>query len=672
MTLTANPLFLRVLFTSGKRRRDLIIRCVYLGLLIAIVFLTLLNLGGTDLNRLAGASARLFVQMSYVQLTLIALLAPIFTAAAITQEQDAQTYDVLLCTPMSNSQIVTGSLFSRLFLLLALLVSGIPVFAITQIFGGVAVESIFNSFAIAAGTALFTGAFALTVATFRIGSRRPIFGFYFVLLVYLLGLWLLDSLSFFHVALADGTISNTSWLTGLNPFLALRVIFNDPQAAAPNLAQLPMRLRAWPFAWYWTSPASFYVSIMVVLSVLMTLPATLFLRRAAQTTINWRNILMEYVPILRIGPTRKPRGVWNNPIAWRQARTKGSAARGGVFRYGLVLAGVFAGIVILFMYANVQTPGRYVLPSSWDATHQTLMVIDGGQSTPYVIDAHSMVTIDGQSASLDQIHGQLAVGEMSALGDHISAIDLAEPARTLSQGDARKFLLILTIVEFAAILLMVTNAAASTVTREKEDGTLDLLLATPITSRYYVWGKLRGLVIFALPLILVPVVSLLLFVIYDLFNTGQWTAFPESILVLPVMFIVTAALAAMVGMQMSLVCRKTVAAVMSSLGIVAGVCCAMAWVGWEIATTASNSAADAAAGVASFSPFTLPMLLIDPYAAGVRAMDPVFASAADVAVARWIILLCALVASAVYAGIVWTMYRGMVRGFDMTIRRQSS
>ena len=55
-----------------------------------------------------------------------------------------------------------------------------------------------------------------------------------------------------------------------------------------------------------------------------------------------------------------------------------------------------------------------------------------------------------------------------------------------------------------------TNAAASTVTREKEDGTLDLLLTTPITSHYYIWGKLRGLVSFVLPLIAVPVVSALL------------------------------------------------------------------------------------------------------------------------------------------------------------------
>jgi hypothetical protein len=124
----------------------------------------------------------------------------------------------------------------------------------------------------------------------------------------------------------------------------------------------------------------------------------------------------------------------------------------------------------------------------------------------------------------------------------------------------------------------------------------------------------------------------------------------------------------MLGMQMSLVCRKTVAAVMSSLGIVAGVCATLAWIGWLISTTASSDAADVAVAIAAFSPFTLPILLIDPYSAGVRAFD----AAADVAEGRIIVLLFALIACVVYTGIVWAMYKSMVRNFDMTIRRQST
>ena len=161
----------------------------------------------------------------------------------------------------------------------------------------------------------------------------------------------------------------------------------------------------------------------------------------------------------------------------------------------------------------------------------------------------------------------------------LTSLALRDIPRQISAKKARSFLLGACILEFAVILLIVTNAAASTVTREKEDGSLDLLLTTPITSRYYVWGKLRGLVSFVIPLIAVPIASVLMFVIYDCWRwmtTGtpdfQWIVFPEAVLVLPGTLIIVAAFASILGMQMSLRCRTTVRAVMSSVGIMLGVC----------------------------------------------------------------------------------------------------
>src|SRR5438132_684948 len=147
--LPANPILLRVVESGGKRKRDLFIRCGYLGLLIFLVIFSLVtsanSVFGMSLGDLAKESGNIFQRMSYLQLGLVALLAPIFTAGAITQEKDSQTYDILLATPLTNGQIVLGSLMSRLFFVIALLISGIPIFSITQIFGGVAVRSILYS-----------------------------------------------------------------------------------------------------------------------------------------------------------------------------------------------------------------------------------------------------------------------------------------------------------------------------------------------------------------------------------------------------------------------------------------------------------------------------------------------------------------------------------------------
>src|SRR5688500_4682184 len=55
--IPANPILLRVVESGGKRRRDLFIRCGYLGLLVFVVIGSLMSSGGsiagTDLSALA-------------------------------------------------------------------------------------------------------------------------------------------------------------------------------------------------------------------------------------------------------------------------------------------------------------------------------------------------------------------------------------------------------------------------------------------------------------------------------------------------------------------------------------------------------------------------------------------------------------------------------------------
>jgi ABC-type Na+ efflux pump permease subunit len=225
------------------------------------------------------------------------------------------------------------------------------------------------------------------------------------------------------------------------------------------------------------------------------------------------------------------------------------------------------------------------------------------------------------------------------------------------------------VLEFAVILLIVTNAAASTVTREKEDGTLDLLLTTPITSRYYIWGKLRGLVYFVLPLIAVPVASTFIFIICDLFRfngnpTDRWSAFPESVLILPAILVIIAAFAAILGMMMSLRCRTTVMAVMTSVGIVVGACGLLGYCGYSFLNFRDASAPNLVVG--SFSPFTIMTLLINPY----QFAESAYSKTDDITGNRLAVFISSMLAVAVYTTIVWAMYKSMVKNFDMTIRRQ--
>jgi ABC-type transport system involved in multi-copper enzyme maturation permease subunit len=676
----ANPILLRVVESAGKRRRDLFVRCGYLALLILVVIFALIGSGGSlgtgSLTALAQVSASLFQQMSYLQLGLVALLAPIFTAGAITQEKDSQTYDILLSTPLSNGQIVLGSLLSRLFFVVALLISGIPIFSITQIFGGVAIRSIVLSFLIAAATTFVTGSLAMAIATFKVGTRRTIFSFYLFIVIYLVGGFLLDRLDFFHFdVLLDASTterSKTSWLTGIHPFLALRTLFNEQTYIPPDPASLPAPLRGWPWGWYLSRPDTFYVSFMFLLSAVLTLPSILLLRRMAQSTTSIKSLILQKLKLSSGETTRKPRVVWNNPIAWREAKTKASASRASLLRYGFIAAGMTGAIVLAIMFSQERLEGEYITPSSYDVSRGMLVVFTD-RGTTYKVAPQINVTVNKQPATTDALSGRFKVANR-AVGtkNELTSIDLVDIPRKLSAAETRSFLLGAIIVEFAVILLIVTNAAASTVTREKEDGSLDMLLTTPITSRYYIWGKLRGLVSYVLPLVAVPVASAIVFICYDMLRYAkspdlsfQWIILPEAVIILPGLLIIVAAFASILGMQMSLRCRTTVRAVMSSVGIVLGICGALGWCGYSALD--GFRAGEASLVIGSFSPFTILTVLIDPTRYGGRLFQP----GGEASTGRIIVLIFSWIATGGYAVIVWTMYKGMVKNFDMTIRRQS-
>jgi ABC-type transport system involved in multi-copper enzyme maturation permease subunit len=682
--IPGNPILRRVVENGGKKKRDLIIRCGYLGLLVIIVLWTLAT--GSDnsgnLATLARESTLLFQHMSYIQLGLVALLSPIFTAGAITQEKDSQTYDILLSTPLTNGQIVLGSLLSRVFFVVALLVSGIPIFAVTQIFGGVAIGSIVYSFLLAASTATVTGAMAMAIATFKIGTRRTIFSFYLFIIIYLVGGYLLDQVSFFHLTYVDSAgvyqRTSTSWFTALNPFLALQVIFQDVHYKPPDLGDLPEAYQSWPFGWYWTNPASFYISFMFFLSIAMMAPSIVFLRKLAQSTTSFRGWILTKVKLSKGDRTRKPRVVWHNPIAWREAKTKASAARATVLRYGFIILGMIGAVVLVVMHSTEVTPAQYI-DRSYDPNKNTVY-IEGSKLPEIPVASNVVIHVapdDATAQPMETLYGKYQVKNFTQdAAGAVATIDLAEFPRELDSDTARNWLLGIVIVEFSVILLIISNAAASTVTREKEDGTLDLLLSTPITSRYYIWGKLRGLVAFVLPLVAVPVASCFVFIAHDIFrwlagrdSNFQWIVFPEALLTMPAMLIIVCGFAAILGMQMSLRCRTTVRAVMSSVGIIAGACAALGWCGAML--LGSNMPGEIAVAIGTFSPFTLLTILIDPYKFGGNAFLQAAGTDYDPGGARIVSFIVCVIALAAYALGIWSMYKSMVKNFDMTIRRQS-
>src|SRR5690606_31710008 len=171
-------------------------------------------------------------------------------------------------------------------------------------------------------------------------------------------------------------------------------------------------------------------------------------------------------------------------------------------------------------------------------------------------------------------YGYIGLGIAAGLG-YIYALHLHGPGSAdpwlTSIGDARDWLVGIVMLEFGMVVLMAVNTAATAITRERESGTMELLLTTPLTSRYIVWGKLRGLVSFALPLMAVPAVTVLAVAILELispsFPGNRPVVSPISAILLIPLLAVYAAFTCLLGLHVSLKSRRSVQAVLTSAGI---------------------------------------------------------------------------------------------------------
>src|SRR6185369_7869904 len=146
--------------------------------------------------------------------------------------------------------------------------------------------------------------------------------------------------------------ASTSWFTGIHPFLALWAILNDRAYKAPELTELPQNLRSWPVGWYLSNPTSFYIDFMFFLSLVLVTPSIVLLRRMAQSTLSLKQAVLQKLKLSKGEKRRKPRYVWQNPIAWREAKTKASAARASFLRYGFIAAGLIGALSLVWMFSR--------------------------------------------------------------------------------------------------------------------------------------------------------------------------------------------------------------------------------------------------------------------------------------------------------------------------------
>jgi ABC-type transport system involved in multi-copper enzyme maturation permease subunit len=607
----ANPIAVRLVYNASRRVKHLYIRAAYLAVLIIVLLWALLlttRAGALDYQQLAQAGAGSFIVITYLQIGLICVLAPVFMGGAIAQEANPRTWDILLTTPLTASEIVLGNLLGRLFFVLGLLFASLPLFALTQFFGGVPGRSIFASYLIAACAAILVGALAISLSVSRLVGKRAFFGFYIAVVTYVGATVAIDILLRRQGLGASGG-QGVTWMTALNPFLAVHALLNPatyPRALEGSQSGLAR--------WFLERPVTTWCAGSSALSFLFVFLSTLTVRSGGLRSLGENESGLSWFDRIMGGRARggegegggrhrAPRHVWHNPITWREAASRNSQPAKIVARWSFIAAGLIAGLGVVFAFAR----------------------------------------------------GSIGL-------------------------DSYRFILLSVVwTELAVVALVGIITAASAISKEREDGTLDLLLTTPITARAYLVGKLRGLIAYLLPLLSVPLGTLAFASFYALLGSPGLTAaqameetsvrqtamslpaiLPEAALLAPVVIIPFIAFCVMVGLHWSLRSKGILTSVVGSVAVVGAIAGVVGLCGWN----ASSGLVGLGPVLASLSPASFISMVVLP-------ADQMHDTLAEMGLGatRLTAAAGAVVAMGVYSGVCYAILSSMVRTFDVTVRR---
>lgn len=124
----------------------------------------------SDSADLAWVGRALFTGFAVCEVIIASIAAPLIVASAVIEERDERTLDLLVMTRLSPIGILGAKLFSRLLLLLMMVLGALPVLSVVTTFGGVAVAEVV---AVTANALITTVVLGLLGGLFGLLSRSP-------------------------------------------------------------------------------------------------------------------------------------------------------------------------------------------------------------------------------------------------------------------------------------------------------------------------------------------------------------------------------------------------------------------------------------------------------------------------------------------------------------------
>lgn len=158
----------------------------------------------------------LFAGLVFLELFIIAAIAPSVTAGAISGEIEKQTYEMLLTTPLHPVHILWGKLVSALSYVFLLLFAAIPLSSLVFIFGGVTGRDMLKALLILVVVAVMFGVIGLFMSALFGRTGRSTAVTYMVVLMMMFAP--------IFIAMAAGIVNQGEpprWILAISPLSAL-------------------------------------------------------------------------------------------------------------------------------------------------------------------------------------------------------------------------------------------------------------------------------------------------------------------------------------------------------------------------------------------------------------------------------------------------------------------
>ncbi|MCE9531592.1 MAG: ABC transporter permease [Planctomycetes bacterium] len=302
------PIFNREFLTVPRREKHHVGRIAALSLLWVIGLTAWQATVGFNRTATLGETARfglLFFQIiTYVELTLLLFFSALSAASTVSQEKDRRTFILLLLTDMRDHEIVVGKMLGSLLPIFMLLLTTLPVLAMTLLLGGVSAEQVTQAALILLATSFAAGSLGGLIALWRDKTFQA------------LALSVLALVLYLCLVQAIGLIggrgsSNWSVLQAwFDPFIALQYVLEPPSDAG------------------FLAPAYGFTLVMLGIGALLNGIGIWKLRHwnpsgepimqreaPSDAEINQQARLQAHAA------PGKARQVWENPILWREIRT---------------------------------------------------------------------------------------------------------------------------------------------------------------------------------------------------------------------------------------------------------------------------------------------------------------------------------------------------------------